>query len=122
MSDFINVLIVDDEEICVQAIKMMLSETKYSIVSLLNGKDTIDYLERNATNVDILLLDFVLPDMDGTSILEILKSNSKFSHIKIILQTAIVQNYDIMNKYKVKFLHKPYTFEELMKCINQFYN
>ena len=122
MSDFINVLIVDDEEICVQAIKMMLNEAKYSIISLVNGKDTIDYLEKNATNVDILLLDFVLPDMDGTSILEILKSNSKFSHIKIILQTAVVQNSDIMNKYKVKFLHKPYTFKELMKCINQFYN
>lgn len=122
MSDFINVLIVDDEEICVQAIKMMLNEAKYSIISLVNGKDTIDYLEKNATNVDILLLDFVLPDMDGISILEILKSNSKFSHIKIILQTAVVQNSDIMNKYKVKFLHKPYTFKELMKCINQFYN
>lgn len=120
MSDRINVLMVDDEEICVQVMEMMLDGTKCDLTSIINGKDAIDYLEKNAANVNVLLLDLVLPDMDGISILKILKNNSKFDHIKIILQSAAMQTPDIIKKYKVKFLRKPYTLKQLTECLDQF--
>jgi len=81
-----KVLVVDDEPDIVTLIKSRLEANGYDVVSAYNGKEGVEKAEE--AQPDMILLDLMMPIMDGYEAGQKLKQNSKTKHIPIILFTA----------------------------------
>jgi two-component system, sensor histidine kinase and response regulator len=73
----IKVLCVEDEEVVVEYISSLLDRNWYSIESITDGQEALDFLLTTENPPDILLLDYVLPSLDGIEILKKLKAAGK---------------------------------------------
>ena len=81
-----SILIVDDEESNVMALSHMLSPD-YTVFAVLDGQDAIGIAEEN--NPDVILLDIIMPQMDGYAVLNALKSSETTKHIPVIFITGL---------------------------------
>jgi YesN/AraC family two-component response regulator len=68
MSHKPKILIVDDELRMCESIKTLINDNSYEIFTANNGKEAIEYL--NKGNFDIVLLDIVMPEVDGGGIMD----------------------------------------------------
>jgi CheY-like chemotaxis protein len=85
-----KVLIVDDEKDQITVIKKALEgefNNKYLVIPAESGKKCLKILKENEYP-DIILLDIMMPEMDGWEVLDILKSDSQWSKIPVIILTA----------------------------------
>jgi signal transduction histidine kinase len=82
-----KILIVDDELSMRIKLENMLNEEGYEIMSVAKGSDLLTELPE--FQADLILLDVLLPDVDGFELCRRVKSNSRFQHIPIILITAL---------------------------------
>ena len=78
-------LIVDDVEIN-RAILSQFFQNEYEILEASDGQEALDILE--SRKVDILLLDLMMPVMDGMELLGVLHKNPRFSHVPVIVTTS----------------------------------
>ena len=81
------VLIVDDEESNLFALSSYLDGLNMKIISTKNGEEAIRFLQENK-KPDIILLDMMMPVMDGYEVLNVLKQNNSFKQIPVIAVTA----------------------------------
>lgn len=91
-----KILIVDDAEMN----RMMLSEIlkkEYQIIEAENGKEAVAALNDFDTEIDLVLLDIVMPEMDGIEVLKIMKKNGWLSGIPVIMISSEM-NSDIIHK------------------------
>lgn len=80
-----KILIVDDNRLNLIAAKNVLNDV-YSVSSVLNGEEALEYLERESC--DLILLDINMPDMDGFEVFEKLRAMEKTKEIPVIFLTA----------------------------------
>jgi signal transduction histidine kinase/CheY-like chemotaxis protein len=83
-----SILVVDDDPQIREMTKLMLARTGMPIAEVENGAVALDWLESNATPA-IVLLDLMMPEMDGFEFLERMRSNSKWSDIPVVVVTAM---------------------------------
>jgi len=103
-----TVLIVDDEIINIELISNLLEE-KYIILSADNGKDAIKSANKN--HPDLILLDILMPDMDGYTICQKLKRNASTNSIPIIFLTSKNKDKDEAKGFllgAVDYIKKPF--------------
>ena len=81
MTERTVMLIVDDVEIN-RAILSQFFQNEYEILEASNGEEALEILE--SRNVDIMLLDLMMPVMDGMEVLGVLHKNPRFSHIPLL--------------------------------------
>ena len=108
-------LIVDDVEIN-RAILMQFFRNDYIIIEAANGKEALDVMEKQP--VDIVLLDLVMPVMDGLELLSILKKREKFAEIPVIATTARNEGDSevrAMEMGAADFITKPYN-PTIVRC------
>ncbi len=108
-------LIVDDVEIN-RAILMQFFRNDYIIIEAANGKEASDVMEKQP--VDIVLLDLVMPVMDGLELLSILKKREKFVDIPVIATTARNEGDSevrAMEMGAADFITKPYN-PTIVRC------
>ncbi len=115
-----KVMIVDDNKSMVNMLKEFLSSTKdlNVVKEAYNGEEAWEYLKDNFEEVDILLLDLVMPKKDGIYLLDKLKENK--INLKIIVLTSYNEQETIRNisEYGVRyFMLKPFDLKELHKRI-----
>ena len=82
----LKVLIVDDSELNREMLGSMLGD-EYEIVEAENGAQAVDILRENASNLSLILLDIVMPVMDGYEFLAVVKNDPDFSSIPVIVTT-----------------------------------
>lgn len=82
-----KILIVDDVEIN-REILLAILHKDYDIIQAKDGREAIDIVMRNSNEIALILLDIMMPDLDGYKVLEILQNNG-FGHIPVIVITAI---------------------------------
>ncbi len=87
-----RILLVDDEEEICTLLSVYLKNENYEVVTFGLGKDALDYLEDH--EVDLAVLDVMLPDMDGFSICQKIRETKYFP---IIMLTAKSEEIDILN-------------------------
>ncbi|MBR2527359.1 MAG: response regulator transcription factor [Oscillospiraceae bacterium] len=85
------VLIVEDDPKLRESMEVFLSGNKYLVLTAENGQEALDVFFLNSHFIDIILLDVMLPDMDG---FEILKSIREYSQVPIIMTTAKEEEED----------------------------
>lgn len=108
-------LIVDDNPSNVQVIGELLRAEGYDIAVALNGSKAIS-IAQNA-NPDIILLDIMMPDMDGYETCKRLKEDMRTRDIPVIFITAKVSAEDIVSGFDhgaVDYITKPFNFSELL--------
>ena len=88
-----RILIVDDEVQLVEMVKMRLEAAGYEVISAYDGQDGFDKAKKNKP--DLIILDLMLPKMDGYKICGLLKNDARYSKIPIIMFTARLQEEDV---------------------------
>ena len=81
-----TILIVDDESIARDILEGHLISEGYNLVLNASGFQALDYIEKNP--VDLVLLDVMMPHMDGIQVCRSIKSNERLRHILVILVTG----------------------------------
>ena len=81
-----RILIVDDNEVHRALVQRRLAADEHFVLQAQNGKEAIDLLEKN--NVDLILLDVVMPELDGFQTLKRIKACEKNRHIPILMVSA----------------------------------
>lgn len=113
-SDF-TVMIVDDVDANVLLLKLLLTKAGYKTTTAYNGKDAFSLVSR--TSPDLILLDIMMPVMDGHEVAEILKGMPDKRDIPIIFLTALNSPEDIVTGFKngaADYISKPFNKEELL--------
>jgi signal transduction histidine kinase len=111
---FAKILIVDDEPITRQALEALLMGENYQISFAENGEEALTIIA--AYPPDVILLDVMMPGMDGFEVCTQLKKNNHWKHIPVILITALDDKEDLAHGLDVgadEFLSKPVNSLEL---------
>ena len=110
-----KLLVVDDVQTNVLLLKALLGKEGYGILVANNGKEALEVIRNE--NPDLILLDVMMPGMDGFEVAERLKSEEFRCEIPIIFLTALDDTQSIVNGFKLgvgDFISKPFRKEELM--------
>ncbi len=114
-----KVLVVDDEKAIVQMLSMNLKSLGYNVIAAYDGYEALDIL--NYEKVDVILLDIMMPDMDGIEVCNRIKSNPETRIIPIIMVSAKNQIEDKvlgLNNGADDYLIKPFDIQELRSRID----
>jgi two-component system, OmpR family, response regulator MprA len=112
------VLVIDDEESIVDLIKLGLKYEGFEVVAAGDGEEGVAAAQR--TNPIFIILDRMLPDMDGLEVCRRLRSNPTTQDIPILLLTAkdeVGSRVEGLNTGADDYLTKPFSFEELVARI-----
>ena len=104
-----KILIVDDEEVN-RAILNMMFESDYEVLEATDGKYAVENIENNK-DLALILLDVVMPVMDGFSVLEYMKDNQLLEKIPVILITSMTPEESEEKAYQYNIadvMHKPF--------------
>ena len=110
-----KLLVVDDVQTNVLLLKALLGKEGYGILVANNGQEALEVIRNE--NPDLILLDVMMPGMDGFEVAERLKSEEYRCEIPIIFLTALDDTQSIVNGFKLgvgDFISKPFRKEELM--------
>lgn len=116
-----KILIVDDEEDVLFVVGKRLREAGYDVVEANNGKDAIGKAKKEKPN--LILLDIVMPDMDGQDVAQELRGDIETKNIPVIFLTCLftkeeeaVQGHRVADNF---FIAKPYDVPELLSEIKK---
>jgi two-component system chemotaxis response regulator CheY len=116
-----TILIVDDELGILEVLEFILRDAGFAVKSALNGQDALARFEEGAP--DLVILDYMMPILDGTGVIKAVRANPRYSAIPIILTSALhektIQKY--CDGYQV-FLRKPYKTDRLLDEISRLLN
>jgi CheY-like chemotaxis protein len=104
-----TILVVDDESSNIDVAAGHLSST-YRIIAAKSGKQAIQIINAHYQKIDLILLDIMMPEVDGYQVCQTLKGNDKTAHIPIIFLTAKTQVADITKGFSlgaVDYITKP---------------
>ena len=113
-----TILIVDDEFGVLEVLEFILSDAGYTVVSAVNGQDALARLEE--TTPDLVIVDFMMPILDGNGVIKAIRSDDKLRNVPIILASALPEQTirQRCEGYNT-FLRKPYRTEQLMEEISK---
>ncbi len=116
MSYMSKILIVDDEPRMCDSLKALLSGQSYDIHTGNSGREAIEYLAGN--NFDLVLLDMVMPDMDGFQVMDYIERQSPDTLVIVITGHASTESaVKALRSGANDYLTKPFEHEELLKTV-----
>ena len=113
-----NVLAVDDIPLNLLLVQKMLSRFNFKIRTAANGQLALDAVA--AQKPDLILLDLMMPGIDGFEVIRRLRSNPETSDIQIVILSALNSNEDVVKGFNVganDFIMKPIIMEKLLTCV-----
>lgn len=117
-----KILIIDDDARNIFALAAVLRSRGYSCISASGMKEAFVILMREPESVDIILLDMMMPDMDGYEALPVLKENDLYAHIPVIAVTAQAMLGDREKCLRAGadgYVSKPVNIDELLPLLEQ---
>ena len=115
----LKILVVDDDMINRKLLQMMLKKnpTISEIIEVKNGAEALDLVDK-VSDVDLILLDIMMPILDGIGFLKIFRANMKCAHIPVIvLSTDDSRKVEVFDNGANDFLRKPFKEEDLFTKI-----
>jgi len=114
-----RILLIEDETDMVYALTLQLEAIDYEVLSATDGQTGLDMARKE--NPDLIILDLMLPKMDGYKICRMLKFDERYKKIPIIMFTARVQDQDKKLGQEVgadAYVTKPFDSKELLDKIS----
>lgn len=115
-----NILIVEDVEDHLEIVKIILEQHNYNILTATNGKSGLESAQKNLPN--LMILDVMLPEMNGYEVCRALRSDQKTRGIPVIMLSVKSNPEDIEAGYKSganEYITKPFNLEELIKKVKK---
>jgi two-component system alkaline phosphatase synthesis response regulator PhoP len=116
-----KILIVDDEEDLVETVRFPLEMEGYHVLVSYNGEDALNQARKE--NPDLILLDLMLPKLDGYKVCRLLKFDDRYKHIPILMLTAKTQERDKtlgMETGANEYITKPFEMDDLIKKVKAY--
>jgi DNA-binding response OmpR family regulator len=110
-----RIAVVDDEPDIIHLLSIHLKKAGFSVDSFLNGTSLLKFLA--ASIPDLVILDLMLPDLDGFELCKMMKNDSRYSSIPVIMLTAKGQESDKVTGLELgadDYLTKPFSPRELI--------
>lgn len=114
-----KILVVDDEFMVAEVITFALEDMGFTVFQANNGKQAFEVLEREAPS--LIVSDFMMPVMNGLELAKLLKQNSKWADLPIILMSG--GHVDQAQRYAHLFdciLPKPFNISDLAETVAKF--
>ena len=114
-----TIMVVDDNPDIITIVKTILEGRGFTVFSASSGPELLNLLPTQ--KADLIILDIMMPEMDGLEVLTRLKGKTETSTILVILLTAKVQYEDVLGGYKLGadyYITKPFTSTQLVNGIN----
>jgi CheY-like chemotaxis protein len=113
-----TILVVDDEWAIAEVLEALLSDEGYRVIIANNGKQALERLAEWPP--DLIMLDFMMPVMDGNATLAALKENPKTANIPVILMSSLPEETisERCSGY-VTFLRKPFRVAAVLDTIER---
>lgn len=115
-----RILVIEDEAELVKAVEIRLKSANYEVLVAYDGQEGLEKVKKE--NPDLIILDLMLPKVDGFKVCRALKFDDKYKHIPIILFTARAQENDKKLGKDVKadaYITKPFDHEALLDKIKE---
>jgi len=116
-----KILIVDDEVDLVETVRFPLEMEGYHVLVSYNGEDALNQARKE--NPDLILLDLMLPKLDGYKVCRLLKFDDRYKHIPILMLTAKTQEKDKalgMETGANEYITKPFEMDDLLKKVKTY--
>ena len=113
-----NVLAVDDIPLNLVLVQKMLSRFNFQMRTAANGQLALDAVAEKKP--DLILLDLMMPGIDGFEVIRRLRANPATADIQIIILSALNSNEDVVKGFNVganDFIMKPIIMEKLLSCV-----
>ena len=119
MSNTIKIVCIEDEREMIELVKLILNRKGYEIHAAEGGQKGLALIRD--VKSDLVLLDLMMPDMDGWEVYQQMKADESISHIPVIIVTAKAQSIDkILGLHIAKvndYITKPFGPSELTQSI-----
>lgn len=118
-----KVLIVDDEPNIVMSLEFLFRRNDYEVLIARNGTEALDLLTSKVP--DIILLDIMMPDVDGYEICMVVRSQERLKHTKVIFLSAKSKQSDIQKGYDLGadlYVTKPFSPKNLLTSVKELLN
>jgi two-component system alkaline phosphatase synthesis response regulator PhoP len=114
-----RILVVDDEIYIVHILDFSLGMEGYEVITALDGEEALE--KAFESGPDLIVLDIMMPKMDGYETCKVLKADNRTKDIPIILLSAKGRNVDMQTGYDVgadEYITKPFSPRKLVDRIN----
>ena len=114
-----KVLIVDDEPNILMSLEFLLKKSGYKVFIARDGREALDIVEKELP--DIILLDVMMPEVDGYEVCQKIKNDKETAHIKIVFLSAKTKQEDIDKGYElgaVLYITKPFSSRNLITKVD----
>ena len=104
-----KILLVDDEKDLVNIVKFRLEVNNYEVITAYDGNEALE--KARSTKPDLIILDLMLPKIDGYKVCGLLKKDARYTRIPIIMFTAKAQEEDVKLGHEVgadAYITKPF--------------
>ena len=115
-----RILVVEDEIELVKAILIRLQQAGYEVSSAGDGQEGLEKARKEKP--DLIILDLMLPKMDGYKVCGLLKADARYNSIPVIISTARAQESDEKLGFEVgadAYFTKPFQYEKLLAKIKE---
>jgi len=119
-----KILIVDDVELNLDMLEMILND-EYYIMTAMNGKQAVEILEKCHEEIAVLLLDLVMPEMDGFAVMDFMKAKGYMEKIPVLVisgETAVKTEKDCFEYGVSDFIRKPFDSILVKKRVNNIFH
>ena len=116
-----KILVVDDESDIIEILKFMFESHGYECITAMDGEEGLKLAKE--ANPDLIILDVMMPKINGYKICRLLKFDNKYKNIPIIMVTARSQEEDKLIGEETgadEYITKPFEFSEVIEKINKY--
>ncbi len=118
-----TVLVVDDEPNIVVPLEFLLEQNGYTVLVASSGEEALEIIAKHKPN--LVLLDIMLPGIDGYEVCEIIRLNQEWQKMKIIFLTAKGQDLDVAKGMVLgadAYIIKPFSKAEILENVRKLIN
>ncbi|MBL7768447.1 MAG: response regulator [Flavipsychrobacter sp.] len=115
-----KILVVDDDPYILMSLEFLMQKNGYSVIVARNGREALHLAEQEKP--DLVLLDIMMPDVDGFAICEYIKQQPALKDTIVVFLSAKTRESDLRKGLELgaaKYVFKPFSTRSLIKEINQ---
>ena len=114
-------MVIDDDPVIREVLEFNLEARGYDVISYSNGKEALEALP--VEQPDLVLLDVIMPEMDGWEVLKLMRDHFEHLEMKILMLTAkSTQKDKLIGRSILKadeYITKPFDFNDLLRAIKR---
>jgi DNA-binding response OmpR family regulator len=119
-----NIICIEDEPEMIDLIRLILGRRGFNVIGAAGGKEGLEKVRQEPP--DLILLDLMMPDMDGWEVYQQIKADDKTKNIPVIVVTAKAQSIDkVLGLHIAKvddYIAKPFSPQELLASVDKVFD